>query len=587
MHPVFITIGNIDSDVRMKATSRAWRCVAYMPIPKFRVHPDYQGILQACVWHKCMDIIFANLKATARDGQLMPDPFRCIRHVFTPLVAYVCDLPEASMVAALTKNVSPLTIAVQNQFGDGILYPPRTGHHTLQLIFTISQKVDPWDLDRFQKEAKAVNLSGVHMPFWRDWKFACPHLFLAGEVLHTCHKFFADHPLNWIKETVGKYELDARFMAQHKRVGTRHFAKGISHVKQMTGREHRDIQRTIVAMIAGAAPPRFVIAVRALVEFIYLAQNPVHTEETLQTLVQALHTFHQHKDAVVEAEARRGKRGAKEDFFIPKLELLQSFEPAVRRLGSLMQFTADVMECLLITHCKDLSERTSRRNQDFVEQCVWILNRIESMELFGVYALFRSRGVSLVNAVHAEDEEVTTVNPLLSWISRVLPGEVRSVHGPRPVRNHFLTKGILSGDACTAFHLTKTPDYKSLSLVDIHTKYSLPDFERALTDFVRRSSQSIQEYTSWDPRYGRFRTWNKFRLQLHSAFQPRVIMPSRVVQAYPPTDEFPFGNCDTVLIDTIGDSGNICMFDLAFIFSPANTIFQQVLSHKFDWFSSQ
>lgn len=443
MHPIFITIGNIDSDVRMKATSRAWRCIAYMPLPKFHVHPDYQSILQARLWHKCMDIICANLKVAAGEGHMMPDPFRCLRHAFTPLVAHVCDLPEASMIAAVSKNVSPLTMATQNDFGDGILHPPRTGLHTLQLIYTISQKVDPWDLDRFQKEAKAVNLSGVHMPFWRDWKFACPHLFLAGEILHTCHKFFADHPLKWIKETVGKYELDARFMAQHKRVGTRHFTKGISHVKkQMTGREHRDIQRTIVATIAGAAPPRFVIAIRSLVEFIYLAQSPVHTHQTLQALVQALQTFHQYKDAIIEAKARRGKRGAKEDFFIPKLELLQSFEPTIRRLGNLMQFTADVTERLLITHCKDLFERTSRNKQDFVEQSVRFLNRIESMELFGVYTLLQSRGVSLVNAIRAEEDEIIAVNPLLSWISHVLPDDVRSVHGPRPIRNHFL-KGIL------------------------------------------------------------------------------------------------------------------------------------------------
>jgi hypothetical protein len=570
MHPIFITIGNIDSDVRMKATSRAWRCIGYMPLPKFHVHPDYQTILQARLWHKCMDIICANLKEAAREGHMMSDPFRCLRHAFTPLVAYVCDLPEATMVASVSKNASPLTMAMQKDFGDGTLHPPRTGHDTLMRIHTISQKVDPWDLDRFQKEAKAVNLSGVHMPFWRDWKYACPHLFLAGEVLHTCHKFFADHPLNWIKEAIGKYELDSRFMTQHKRVGTRHFSKGVSHVKQMTGREHRDIQRTIVATIAGAAPPRFVLAIRALVDFIYLAQNPVHTHESLGSMVQALQDFHVYKDAIIEAEARRGKKGAKEDFFIPKLELMQSFEAAIRRLGSLMQYTADVTERLLITHCKDLFEWTSRRNQDFVEQCVRFLNRLESMEIFGVYTLFRSCGVSLINVVHAEDDEISTVNPLLSWVSRVLPDEAHSVHGPRPVRNHFL-KGIMSGDASTAFHLTVTPDYKSLAPGDICTKYSLPDFNDALANFIQRSSQSSGEYTHWDLNYGRFHTWNKFRIQLHSAFQPRVIMPSRIVQAHPPTAEFPFGNCDTVLINMAVDDGSISTTSSLVLYSSADT----------------
>ncbi|KAG1813400.1 hypothetical protein EV424DRAFT_1565654 [Suillus variegatus] len=487
MHPVFITISNIDSEVRSKATLRAWRCVGYMPIVKFKVHLDYQTTLQARLWHKCMDLILANLKATAAEGCFMSDPFQYIRYVFTPLIAHVCDLPEASMIAATTK---------------------------------------------------AVYLSRVHMPFWHDWKYACPSVFLAGEILHTCHKFFFDHLLNWMKEAMGKHELDARFTIQHKCVGTRHFAKGVTHVKQMTGHEHRDIQRTIVASIAGATPPRFIRAIRALIDFIYLAQNPVHSPDSLKSMVQALADFHSFKDAIVDVEARRGKNGVKEDFFIPKLELLQSFCGMVERLGSLMQFSAD----------------TSQQSKDFALQCVRILNWQEAMEIFDLFALLHSRGASLVNAIHAKDEDIITTNPALSWVSQVLPDEAKSVHGSRPVRNHFL-KGILSGDTLTAFQLNVTPDYKSLSPVEIRTKYSLPDFDITLTNFIHRSSQSVGEHSLWDGKYGRLSMWNKFRLQLRSAFQPQIIMPSRVIQAYPPSEDFPFSNCDTVLIETMRDNG--------------------------------
>ncbi|KAG1888723.1 hypothetical protein F4604DRAFT_1674358 [Suillus subluteus] len=520
MHLLFITIGNLDSEVRSKATLRAWCCIAYMPIAKFRVHPDYQGILQAHLWHKCVDLVCANLKIAAKDGCFMPDPSQYICYVFTPLVAHICDLPEAMMIAAVSKSASPITMATQANFGDGVLYPPRTGHHMLQVIYEISKEVDPWDLDKFQKAAKAAHLSRVHMPYWSNWMFACPSVFLAGKILHTCIKFFADHPLNWVKETVGKHELDAHFMVQYKQVGTCHFTKGITHVNQMTGREHRDIQCTIVASIAGVAAPRFIRSICALIEFIYLAQNPVHSPDSLHSMVQALSDFHAFKDAIIDAEARRGKKGVKEDFFIPKLELLQSFRGTVERLGMLMQFSADMTERLLITHCKHLFKRTNRRSTDFMEQCVRILNRQESMELFNLYVLFYSRGASLINAIHIEDEEVTTINPALSWVSRVLPDEAHSVHGPQPVWNHFL-KGILSEDALTAFHLTSKPDFNALT-------------------------------------------------PLHSAFQSRVIMPSRVVQAYPPSDAFPLGNCDTVLINVMGDDGQTtsCVAQVRLIFEP-------------------
>lgn len=98
----------------------------------------------------------------------------------------------------------------------------------------------------------------------------------------------------------------------------------------MTGWEHQDIQCTIIAPIAGAAPPRFICSTRAPIEFIYLAQNPVHSPDSLKSMVQALSDFHAFKDAIIDAEVRRGNKGVKEDFFILRLELLQSFGARLR-----------------------------------------------------------------------------------------------------------------------------------------------------------------------------------------------------------------------------------------------------------------
>jgi hypothetical protein len=112
----------------------------------------------------------------------------------------------------------------------------------------------------------------------------------------------------------------------------------------MTGHKHIDIQCTIVALIAGAVPPEFVCAIHALMDFFYLAQNPVHLPQSLQLMVQALSDFHIFKDTIIQAKARKGKNGTKDDFFIPKLELLQSFDGTIKKLGTLMQFSADVTE---------------------------------------------------------------------------------------------------------------------------------------------------------------------------------------------------------------------------------------------------
>lgn len=73
MHPIFQTLGNIQSDVRMQATSHAWHCIAFIPSPDFKVHPDFQTILSAQLFHWSLDIITAGLKEAASNGCALVD----------------------------------------------------------------------------------------------------------------------------------------------------------------------------------------------------------------------------------------------------------------------------------------------------------------------------------------------------------------------------------------------------------------------------------------------------------------------------------------------------------------------------------
>ena len=282
------------------------------------------------------------------------------------------------MIACITKSVSPVTIAEKNQFGDGILYAPRDGELTLQKLHELCQQINPWRLQEFLAEAKKHNLSGVQLPFWRNWRFSNPSIFLIGELLHYGHKLFFDHPFKWCKVLLGHNEIDVRYRIQHKRVSVRHFNR-VSHVSQMTGREHRDLQRTIVPTIAGLADPDFVRAIRAIVDFLYRAQAATFTPSSIRAMEESLQEFHSFKGAILRAGARRGKSKEIFHFEILKLELLQSFGRSIHNSGSLIPYTADVSERLLITHCKDLFTRTNRQRSGFTRQIVLLLDREESI----------------------------------------------------------------------------------------------------------------------------------------------------------------------------------------------------------------
>lgn len=555
MYPVFVSIGNIQSDVRMQATSYAWRCVAFIPTPDFDVHPEFQTLLASRLFHQCLDIVFASLKETAQTGAAMTDSLGYIRNCFTPLVAYIADLPEQQLVAGVAKNASPVTMATLPEFGDPFPHPPRSGTTTLQQIADLCADTHPWDIATFQQKAKAIKLLGVHLPFWRNWKYANPMYFLIGEILHSGHKFLFDHPLKWCKEAAGSHILDTRYKAQHKRIGVRHFSSGISHINQMTGREHRDIQRTLVPMIAKASPnvtPLFVYCIRSIVEFIYRAQSPTHTDTSLASMVESLGKFHETKDAIIQAEARRGAKGVKNDFNIPKLELLQSFARNVKDNGALIQYTADVTERLHITHCKVPFERTNRNINSFVDQVVGLLNREENIRRFDLYHILRCSDIPLEAVVAIEDEAVAGIDPTLSFISRIAPEKEISFAGPRPYRNHFNNpRGSISSDGAIAFHVTILPDAGGLTAAEMQHSYHLSNFVDYFSNYVHTSGH---DPTLWNPLRNTFDAWHKFRIQQHSSFRSRYIMKSQVVQAYPCSQERPLGAHDVVLINRAGPS---------------------------------
>ncbi|KAI6022658.1 hypothetical protein EDC04DRAFT_2936511 [Pisolithus marmoratus] len=559
MHPIFITIGNIQSDIRMQATSHTWHCVGFMPVPDFDVHPDFQTILSAHLFHSCMDTIFASLKHTAQYGVPMTDALGYVRNCFTPLIAYIADLPEQQLVACIAKNASPVTTATLSQFSDTFPHPPRSGAHTLRQIQELCAVVHPWDITNFQKKAKAIKLLGVHLPFWRDWKYADPACFLNGEMLHSCHKFFFDHPLKWCKEIARHHVLDTRYKTQHKRIGVHHFTSGISHVKQMTGHDHRDIQHTIVPMIAKSSPaimPLFVYTICSLVEFIYKAQNPVHTNASIASMVDALAEFHLNRQSIIDAGAQWGTSGVKMDFNIPKLEVMQSFAQNIKDNGTLMQYTADVTECLLITHCKLSFERTSWQANTFVDQIVTLLNREENIHCFDLYLLLHKSTQLLENLIVVEDEEVSTINPLFSFMTRILPDEELSFSGPHHFRNFFANpKGFLSSSGAVAFHVTVKPNRVGITVTQMEDLYPFPHTTQYINHYIHIASGS--DLTPlWSPSLGRFNVWHKCHIQQHSSFRSRYLMHSQVIQAYPCSEEHLFRVHDAVLL-SCPDTDNI------------------------------
>lgn len=208
----------------------------------------------------------------------------------------------------------------------------------------------------------------------------------------------------------------------------------------MAGWKHQDIQWTIIPMIMKATPNTtllFIYYIRSIIEYIYKAQNSVHSDASIASMVEALKKFHVTQHSIVEAEAWQDASGVKLDFNIPKLELLQSLVCNVKDNGTLLHYSVNILECLLITHCKNPFKHISQQASTFIQQVAAILNHEESMCHFNLYHILHLSQAPIENAIIAEDHEVTTINPALSFIFHVAPEESHMFNGPHAFCNHF------------------------------------------------------------------------------------------------------------------------------------------------------
>ncbi|KAG0700898.1 hypothetical protein DFH29DRAFT_1000703 [Suillus ampliporus] len=298
-HPLLLGLANIWMHTHMKLSLKAFLLTALLPIPKY-LHPNQrmQGMLEDCLVHECLSIVLKPLIKVAEVG----------------IMSYIVDTPEAAML-----------------FGDSFQHPTHTCSITLDQLNSIT--ADPNDLEALAT-CRSLCLSDAR----------------AATSLHT---EFWDHDLQWCLAVVGPQELDFRFSILQPITGYRHFAGGISKLKQVTGRVHRDIQRYIIGLISGVASHRFVIMIHALMDVRYLAQCPAPDDDLLTCINRSLLTFHENKDVVMALGVRMGAKKPIDNWFIPKLELLQSITSSMRKVGTLIQWSADANEHAHVSEIKE------------------------------------------------------------------------------------------------------------------------------------------------------------------------------------------------------------------------------------------
>ncbi|KLO04459.1 hypothetical protein SCHPADRAFT_840547 [Schizopora paradoxa] len=528
---IYLSCGNISKEIRSSFSAKCWMKIGEIPVVKFE-EKECQKLLEARLAHKCLDIVTDRLKKHSHRPAYVPDPAGRIRLLRTILCSHLGDNVEQRRLACVPENSSPVSLAEYRQLGRSTASPPRTAAHTLRRIREFVRQIGDRgnDLPFVKALASRLKLNGVLEPFWRDWKFACPSIFLTPDALHQWHKFFMDHVMEWARHLLSDYEVDKRISVLQKRIGFRAFPTGFTRFTQHTGREERDLQRSFVGIIAGhpKISENVMRAFRGLLDYIYIAQYESQSTETLKLLRRSLRQFHRNKGYLARTGIRDGSR-QNGRFKIPKLETFHHTPRIIAQVGSAPQFSTDHSEHLHITNAKEPYKMTNHRDHE--EQICRILDRRERVFLFELLAVVWATVIAMAT---------------MTSLGSIDPERPTPSHLPSPAKNLFdqfnLNKSnVVLRNSTTAFSLTARIAFRKKSITQASEIFHLPGLRAALLKHYAKQYSNELPFSVID-------CWIKVTVQLHTQQNSNAIAVPYTVAAVPSNESMPFGLCNFVLV---------------------------------------
>lgn len=439
-YPIYITIGNLPKDICSKPSQRGQILLGYLPTTKLEhiKNKSARRRMLANLFHACVRCILEPLCTAGANGIPMMSGDGVQRRVHPILAAFVGDYPEQVLVTGVLTGNCAVCDCPRDELGDlDAAFKLRDLDEALR-IFSLAD-TSPTE---FLRKCTSARVKPLYRPFWNDLPYTDIFLSITPDILHQLYQGVVKHLVAWIKTAYDEDEIDARCRCLPPNHSLRHFSKGITKLSQLSGQEHSDICRILLGLIIdmplpdGMSSARLVRAVRAMLDFVYIAQYPLQSTETLDALDSALRQFHDNKEIFVEL-------GIRSQFNFPKLHSLCHYRPSIEYLGSLDNFNTEYTERLHIDFAKDAYCATNKKDE-FSQMTLW-LERKEKVLRHAAY---------------------------IKWC-----------HDGRPPLTNMNAPYTKSE---THIFMTRFPSAKSVSFEKLGRDYGATDFRQELVHFIVR-----------------------------------------------------------------------------------------------------
>ncbi|KAA1475505.1 hypothetical protein DENSPDRAFT_783649 [Dentipellis sp. KUC8613] len=438
-YPLYLTIGNIPKDIRRKPSRQAQVLIGYLPTAKLDHIKNKTARRRALgnLFHACLTRIFDPLRVHGESGLAMVSGDGVWRRCHPIFATYVGDYPEQILVTCTLTGDSPKCPTRYDELDGDDECDLRDLDDTLDAF-----ELADGDPTIFHAACRIQRLRPIFHPFWERLPYVNIFRSITPDILHQLYQGVVKHVVSWVSDSkaFGAEAIDARCRCMPPNHNARLFTSGITSLSRVSGTEHKDMCRILLGLIVdlplpnGQDPSRIVRAVRGILDFLYLAQYPAHTSETLAAMDAALQRFHDNRKIFIEL-------GIRSDFNIPKLHELRHYRPSIELFGTTDNCNTEQWERLHIDLTKKAWRNTNTRDA-YPQMTAWV----ELMEQMHQHQAF------------------------IEWRKA----------GHPTVTNYRLT------DARLHMHLemTKHPTRRSVSLDTLNDEYGAIDFSDALALFV-------------------------------------------------------------------------------------------------------
>ncbi|KAN0129101.1 hypothetical protein V8E53_013097 [Lactarius tabidus] len=372
-HPVYASLGNITNTAR-RGHGNGVVPVAFLPIPKTskrqRKRTDFQMFCRQ-LYHICLDLIFAPLKAHAMKPKIMKCPDGHFRQVIFGLGPYIADYPEQVWLTGIVSNWCPKCDAKPTDL-DGPGSHRRSHEKTDLLIKSYDTKV-LWD---------DFGVRHNIVPFTHSFPRADIHELLSPDLLHQLIKgVFQDHLVEWVLEylhvTHGEKDaleiiedIDRRISAAPPFPGLRRFADG-RDFKQWTGDDSKALMKVFLSAIAGYVPSAMVRCIAAFMDACYIARRNAIDSSSLEHFQDCVRTYHDLRTIFLEA-------GLNIKLSVPRQHALSHFYQGIHLFGSPNGLCSSITESKHIEAVKKTWRRSSRYRA--LTQMLRTIQRMDKMQ---------------------------------------------------------------------------------------------------------------------------------------------------------------------------------------------------------------